>query len=108
LNWAVARTEADVLVAIDADTRLDQDAIAQLVRHFADPSVGAVAGAVYVGNATRLLTRFQALEYITRQNLDRRALELANGIIVVPGAIGAVVFRLDRQGGHWSLLPLMR
>lgn len=89
LNWAVERTEAEVFVAIDADTRLDPDAVAALVRHFADPSVGAVAGAVYVGNPSRLLTRFQSLEYITSQNLDRRALELVNGIIVVPGAIGA-------------------
>jgi cellulose synthase/poly-beta-1,6-N-acetylglucosamine synthase-like glycosyltransferase len=48
-----------------------------------------VAGAVYVGNANRLLTRFQALEYVISQNLDRRALELVNGITVVPGAIGA-------------------
>lgn len=89
LNWAIERTEAEVLVAIDADTRLDPDAITQLVRHFADSSVGAVAGAVYVGKPSRLLTRFQALEYVTSQNLDRRALELVNGIIVVPGAIGA-------------------
>src|SRR5262249_30295050 len=35
------------------------------------------------------ITRFQALEYVTNQNLDRRALELVNGITVVPGAIGA-------------------
>ncbi len=89
LNWAVARSDAEVFVAVDADTRLDPDAIARLVRHFSDASVGAVAGAVHVGNASGLLTRFQALEYITSQNLDRRALELANGIIVVPGAIGA-------------------
>lgn len=89
LNWGIARTEAEIIVAIDADTRLDPDAISELVRHFADPKVGAVAGAVYVGNANRLLTRFQALEYVISQNLDRRALELVNGITVVPGAIGA-------------------
>ncbi|MCL4765160.1 MAG: glycosyltransferase [Hyphomicrobiaceae bacterium] len=89
LNWAVAGLDVEVFVAVDADTRLDPDAIARLVRHFADTSVGAVAGTVHVGNATGLLTRFQALEYVTSQSLDRRALELANGIIVVPGAIGA-------------------
>jgi len=89
LNWGIARTQAEIIVAIDADTRLDPNAISELVRHFEDPKVGAVAGAVYVGNANRLLTRFQAIEYISSQNLDRRALEIVNGITVVPGAIGA-------------------
>lgn len=31
----------------------------------------------------------QALEYITTQNLDRRAYDILNTITVVPGAIGA-------------------
>lgn len=89
LNLAIENASAEILIAIDADTRLDDRAIAQLVRHFHDPNVGAVAGAVEVGNPQGLITRFQALEYIISQNLDRRAFEVANGIIVVPGAIGA-------------------
>ncbi|AZI43504.1 glycosyltransferase family 2 protein [Deinococcus psychrotolerans] len=36
-----------------------------------------------------MLTRWQALEYITAQNLERRALAQLNAISVVPGAIGA-------------------
>jgi len=35
------------------------------------------------------MTRWQALEYITAQNLERRAFALMNCITVVPGAIGA-------------------
>ena len=89
LNYAIERIAADVVVCIDADTRLAPDALSKLVRHFTDPNVGAVAGVVTVGNTPNLLTRFQALEYVAAQNLDRRALELANGIGVVPGAIGA-------------------
>lgn len=89
LNFAIEKASAEILIAIDADTRLDDRAISQLVRHFRDPEVGAVAGAVEVGNPQGLITRFQALEYVISQNLDRRAFEVANGIIVVPGAIGA-------------------
>jgi peptidoglycan-N-acetylglucosamine deacetylase len=59
------------------------------VRHFADPRVGAVAGNVKVMNRTRWITRWQALEYITSQNLEKRAFDLLNCIPVVPGAIGA-------------------
>ena len=52
-------------------------------------TVAAVAGHAVVGNRVNLITRLQALEYVTNQNLDRRALEVVNGITVVPGAIGA-------------------
>ncbi|AHB47831.1 polysaccharide deacetylase [Hyphomicrobium nitrativorans NL23] len=89
LNFGIEIAKSDIIVAIDADTRLDSRAVSLLSRHFVDPKLGAVAGAVEVGNAKKLITRFQALEYVVSQNLDRRALEVANGIIVVPGAIGA-------------------
>jgi cellulose synthase/poly-beta-1,6-N-acetylglucosamine synthase-like glycosyltransferase len=89
LNYGIAHTNAEVIVMIDADTVPELGAIQYLVRHFTDPRVGAVAGAVGVGNRVNLLTRFQALEYMISQNLDRRALEIMNAIFVVPGAIGA-------------------
>ena len=50
---------------------------------------GAVAGNAKVGNRINLWTRWQALEYITSQNFERRALDLFNVVTVVPGAIGA-------------------
>jgi peptidoglycan-N-acetylglucosamine deacetylase len=89
LNYGIERTDAEIIVAIDGDTVLMRDAIERLVAHFGDPSVGAVAGNVLVGNQKNLITRFQALEYVTSQNLDRKAFELFNAIGVVPGAIGA-------------------
>lgn len=89
LNFALQLTQAQIVIAIDADTRLDNEAVFWLARHFEDPTVGAVAGTVDVGNPGHLITQFQHIEYIVSQNLDRRALEVANGIIVVPGALGA-------------------
>jgi len=59
------------------------------VAPLADARVGAVAGNAKVGNRINLVTRWQAMEYITSQNLDRRAFALLNCITVVPGAIGA-------------------
>ena len=79
----------DFYVGIDADTVIAQDAISKLIPHFEDPLVGAVAGNAKVGNRVNLWTRWQALEYITSQNFERRALDLFNVVTVVPGAIGA-------------------
>src|SRR5262249_41070059 len=48
-----------------------------------------VSGNVKVGNRNNPLTIWQAVEYITSQNFDRRAFDLLNCITVVPGAVGA-------------------
>ena len=89
LNYAVERLTEEFYVGIDADTVIASDAIAKLMPHFEDPLVGAVAGNAKVGNRVNLWTRWQALEYITSQNFERRALDLFNVVTVVPGAIGA-------------------
>src|SRR5258707_9214703 len=89
LNAAMSLADTEIVVTIDADTEIEPDAIGNLIRHFSDPKVGAVAGNVKVGNRSRWLTRWQALEYITSQNMEKRAFDLLNCITVVPGALGA-------------------
>jgi len=89
LNNAMSHARTEIVVTIDADTEVEPDAIRRLLRHFSDPTVGAVAGNVKVGNRSRWLTRWQALEYVTSQNMEKRAFDLLNCITVVPGALGA-------------------
>ncbi len=101
LNFAVAQIEEAYYVGIDADTVIASDAISKLMCHFADPKVGAVAGNAKVGNRVNLWTRWQALEYITSQNFERRALDLFDVVTVVPGAIGAWLTEAVRTGGGY-------
>jgi len=89
LNYALERIEEEIYVGIDADTVIAPDAISKLIPHFEDPRIGAIAGNAKVGNRVNLWTRWQALEYITSQNFERRALDLFHVVTVVPGAIGA-------------------
>jgi len=89
LNYALDRISEEVYVGIDADTVIAADAISKLIPHFEDPRIGAMAGNAKVGNRVNLWTRWQALEYITSQNFERRALDLFHVVTVVPGAIGA-------------------
>ncbi|WP_425145936.1 glycosyltransferase [Deinococcus sp.] len=89
LGHGLRLANTDVVVVIDADTVLTPGALAYLAAHFEDAGVAAVAGNAKVGNRVNLLTRWQALEYITAQNVERRALALLNCVSVVPGAIGA-------------------
>jgi len=89
LNKGLDQVHGEIVVALDADTLFPPETIGSLVRWFADPRVGAVAGNALVGNRRNLVTRWQALEYVTAQNLERRALATLGAVTVVPGAVGA-------------------
>jgi cellulose synthase/poly-beta-1,6-N-acetylglucosamine synthase-like glycosyltransferase/peptidoglycan/xylan/chitin deacetylase (PgdA/CDA1 family) len=89
LNVGLEAAQGGVIVALDADTQFEATTISRLVRWFTDPSIGAVAGNAKVGNRTNMITRWQALEYIVAQNLERRALAALDTLTVVPGAVGA-------------------
>ncbi len=89
LNFGLEQVTEELFVGIDADTLVAPDAISKLVPHFSNPRVAAMAGNAKVGNRVNLWTRWQALEYITSQNFERRALNTLNAVSVVPGAIGA-------------------
>ena len=89
INQGLAQARGSIIVALDADTLFEKDTIANLTRWFVDPAVGAVAGNAKVGNRINTITKWQALEYISAQNLERRALVTLGCMTVVPGAVGA-------------------
>jgi biofilm PGA synthesis N-glycosyltransferase PgaC len=93
LNRGILAMDADVVVTLDADTVLAPQTVGNLARHFAvdrDGRLGAVAGVIRVGNRTRnLLTRWQALEYLTQIGVDRSAHDAFGAIVIVPGACAA-------------------
>lgn len=89
LNNAIARTDSDIVICVDADTLFPARTIPNLVRHFEDETVGAVAGVVKVGNPSGMLTKWQALEYVSGISIERNAQALLGAIMIVPGACGA-------------------
>ncbi|HVN17767.1 MAG TPA: glycosyltransferase, partial [Dongiaceae bacterium] len=102
LNYGIEHIgDAELFVGIDADTVIAPDAISRLVPHFINPKMGAIAGNAKVGNRVNLWTRWQALEYITSQNFERRALDVLGAVSVVPGAIGAWRVSAVREAGGY-------
>jgi cellulose synthase/poly-beta-1,6-N-acetylglucosamine synthase-like glycosyltransferase/spore germination protein YaaH/peptidoglycan/xylan/chitin deacetylase (PgdA/CDA1 family) len=89
LNRGLKEARGSIIVALDADTLFAKDTIGLLARWFENPRIGAVAGNALVGNRLNVVTRWQALEYVTAQNLERRALDALGAVTVVPGAVGA-------------------
>ena len=102
LNFGIDRARGEIVIGLDADTVFLPNTTAELVAPLADPKVGAVAGNAKVGNRVNIVTQWQAVEYVTSQNLDRRAFALLDCITVVPGAVGAWRRALVLEVGGFS------
>lgn len=89
LNFGIKHAKGEIIVGIDADTVFLPHTIDNLVRHFQDPKVGAVAGNVRVGNTHKIITRWQMLDYIIGIHIERNAQAALNSVLIVPGACGA-------------------
>ena len=70
------------------------------------PQVGAVAGNAKVGNRINMITRWQALEYIVAQNLERRALVGAGHADRGAGRGGRLAAR--GAAASWAAFPPTR
>jgi peptidoglycan-N-acetylglucosamine deacetylase len=102
VNLGFKEAKGEIVVALDADTLIAENAISLLVSHFKDDQVAAVSGNVKVGNKGNLLTNWQHIEYVTGFNLERRAFAALNCITVVPGAIGAWKKSAVEEAGYFS------
>jgi poly-beta-1,6-N-acetyl-D-glucosamine synthase len=88
LNYGLKHASADVILCIDADSRLSRDSLKRLAQHFDDPTVGGVSGQITVRNRANLITWLQAFEYVAANGSLRSAQSLLGSVLVVPGPIG--------------------
>jgi cellulose synthase/poly-beta-1,6-N-acetylglucosamine synthase-like glycosyltransferase len=96
LNTGLAMARGEVVVTIDADSVVDRDAIANLVRRFADPEVAAVSGTVAIGNRAEPIGLVQQLEYLYGFYF-KRAEAVMGAVYIVGGA--AAAYRRDVVAG---------
>lgn len=89
LTTGITAARTDLVVLVDGDTVFESGTVAELIRPFADPEVGAVAGNAKVGNRSTLLGQWQHIEYVMGSNLDRRMFDALGCMPTVPGAVGA-------------------
>jgi cellulose synthase/poly-beta-1,6-N-acetylglucosamine synthase-like glycosyltransferase len=94
LNRALAVTEAEIVVRIDADCVMGPDALALCVPWFRDPRVGSV-GAMEEPRTDEVtwFHRLRTLETLFQFRFVRLGQSLVDGIVVIPGTFTA--FRRD-------------
>jgi cellulose synthase/poly-beta-1,6-N-acetylglucosamine synthase-like glycosyltransferase len=107
MNAALERVQAEVVVTLDADTTLGENALSELVAPFVDPEVEAAAGFIYVRNAQHnLLTRYQFTEYV-KNFVWRIGLAHMGVSLQVSGAFGALRTRTLRALGGFDAASLV-
>ena len=90
LNYGMVYAKGEIIVIVDADTIIGRNSLKEIVKGFEiNEHVAAVAGNIKVRNRNNIITKCQALEYITGIQIIRRAFDLFGSITIVPGALGA-------------------
>ncbi len=103
LNHGLLHAQGEIIMCVDADSRMNPDAVEMGVRQFQDHRVGAVAGFVEIVNQRSVLLLLQQMEYLVGLNFTRRAMSFLGVVPIVPGPAG--LFRrkaLMQAGGFIS------
>jgi len=101
LNTAIALSHGDILLSIDADCIVHEEAVEHFVEAFKDPRVSAAVGNVKVGNTKSLLGVIQHLEY-NFGFYGKRADSVLNTIYIIGGAAGAFRREVFQQLGGYD------
>jgi poly-beta-1,6-N-acetyl-D-glucosamine synthase len=88
LNFAFQRAAGELILCVDADSRLAKCSLRWMVNRLADPKVAAVAGQVRVRNRDRVITQLQALEYQMGNGAVRMGQSLFGTVLVIAGPLG--------------------
>lgn len=102
LNAGIQYSEAQFVLCMDGDSQLSPNTLKLAVRHFIDPTVGAVAGNVKVQNRKKVLTDLQALEYLEGLNMARSAQGFIKMVNIIPGPIGLFRKSALKDAGFYS------
>ncbi len=93
INYGIKHATGELIMVVDADSKLDKNAVELMAGYFINPEIAAVAGSVYVSNQNNLITKLQALEYVEGLNMVRNGQAFLKLVNIIPGPIG--MFRKD-------------
>lgn len=102
INTGVNNSSGDIIITVDADSKLHPDALKWISRRFSKNNrLGAVAGNVKIDKPKGLLKILQSLEYTTAINLGRKSQSLLHCVMIVPGALAAMRINVLREIGYF-------
>jgi len=103
LNAGLEVAHGEIIIVFDADHQPHPDVVLRLVRHFEDPSVGAVQGRCVIRNAEdSLITKLVALDYLAGYLVNEYGRQCLYELPAYGGANCAVRAADLRDIGGWN------
>ena len=114
LNLALARTTADIVIRIDADTLIGKWALHYTPRWFRDPQIGLVEAMMISRWRRSRFARMRLFEELKQFGLNHRTIDVVDGVNVVPGvftafrrevatALGGFTVGMNGEDGDFTL-----
>jgi cellulose synthase/poly-beta-1,6-N-acetylglucosamine synthase-like glycosyltransferase len=102
LAYGLQKTSGEVIFRTDADSIIDENALTPIMKHFADPQVGAVCGWVFpLPEAKGIWANAQRLMY-AKAAYTKMAQAEFDSLLVMPGPTGAFRRQALIQAGGWT------
>ena len=106
LNIGLQHATGEVLITVDADSKLDRSSIYELVQPLHDSKVAAVSATVIAWNPfSSLVSWLQAYEYRQTIFISRMTRGRLGVLGIVSGAFGAFRTSVLKQMGGWDVGP---
>lgn len=100
MNYALARTSAELIGCLDADSVVAKDALLRIVPVFDNPLIGAVTPGIHVREPKTVLQHMQHVEY--RLSIFNRFIFAALGsVFITPGPFSFFRSAVVRELGSW-------
>jgi biofilm PGA synthesis N-glycosyltransferase PgaC len=101
LQYGLKQTNGDIVFRIDSDSAIDKNAIAPIMNHFQDPTVGSVSGLILPLEEKNWIQKIWILQ-LHLLVFYRREWELIDSVLSQPGAFSA--YRKDAliKVGGWA------
>ena len=86
LNAGLNIARGEIIGIVDADTYVTRDSVKKMIGYFDDEKIGAVTSNIRVDHRTKVLTRFQNIEYMISA-LTKKLFTFLNSLYLAPGAL---------------------
>lgn len=105
INLALKSSKFGVIAVLDADTRIERDALIKIVQPLKEKKVGGVASVLRVQRSKNFLSWLQSFDYAVVSGW-KKVCEKANGLCILPGFCAFKKSAIKKIGGFKGDTPV--
>ncbi len=105
LNTGLKKAKSEIIVVIDADTKVEKDALKKIVQPLKEKGVGGVASVLRVQRTKNFLSWLQSFDYAIVSGW-KKVCEKVNGLCILPGFCAFRKSAIKKIGGFKGDTPV--